>query len=137
MKQCEEIRFTPKSEVNDYLRAIGYEPLKEGISVRDLLKRPNITLAALQPYTGMQVEEKAARPRCPTSAGDGSDEDPQRLRLSSDGSSLFGGAAEAERDPADDAGTGFADLRGQSGGHRRAGHGAAEKRLNIQETALS
>ena len=61
MKQCEEIRFTPKSEVNDYLRAIGYEPLKEGISVRDLLKRPNITLAALQPYTGMQVEEKAAR----------------------------------------------------------------------------
>ena len=47
MKQCEEIRFTPKSEVNDYLRAIGYEPLKEGISVRDLLKRPNITLAAL------------------------------------------------------------------------------------------
>ena len=46
----QQLRFTPKSEVNDYIKTLGYDNLKEGISARDLLKRPKITMAGLQPY---------------------------------------------------------------------------------------
>lgn len=42
-----EIRFTPKSEVNEYLQLLGYAPLKEGCSAADLLKRPKVKLADL------------------------------------------------------------------------------------------
>lgn len=60
-KELEAIRFTPKSTVNDYLRRLGYEGLKEGCSAVELLKRPQVTVAGLAPYTGLQAEEKAAR----------------------------------------------------------------------------
>lgn len=33
LEKVKEIRFTPKSEVNEYLQLLGYAPLKEG-SVR-------------------------------------------------------------------------------------------------------
>ena len=61
LKQCEAIRFTPKSPVNAYLRTLGYEPLKEGISAHDLLKRPQVTLEGLRPYANLHIEAKAAR----------------------------------------------------------------------------
>ena len=61
LKQCEAIRFTPKSPVNAYLRTLGYEPLKEGISAHDLLKRPQVTLEGLRPYADLHIEAKAAR----------------------------------------------------------------------------
>ena len=61
LKQCEAIRFTPKSPVNAYLRTLGYEPLKEGISALDLLKRPQVTLEGLRPYADLHIEAKAAR----------------------------------------------------------------------------
>ena len=61
LKQCEAIRFTPKSPVNAYLRTLGYEPLKEGISAHDLLKRPQVTLEGLRSYADLHIEAKAAR----------------------------------------------------------------------------
>ena len=42
--KLEEIRITPKKEINEYLESIGTTPLKDGISLYDFLKRPEITL---------------------------------------------------------------------------------------------
>ena len=46
----ETVRFTPKSEINMFLKANGYDELKEGVSARELLKRPNVTMYMLMPY---------------------------------------------------------------------------------------
>ncbi len=59
--QLSEIRFTPKSEVNNYLKELGYEPLSEGINALDLLKRPQVTLAGLSPYLAMTIDEEVAK----------------------------------------------------------------------------
>lgn len=61
MEELKEIRFTPKSEVNAYLEQIGYEPLKEGISAFELLRRPKVTLQGLYPYTNIDMVEKVQR----------------------------------------------------------------------------
>lgn len=55
-----EIRFTPKSDINQWLVSQGMEALKEGISAIELLKRPNITIAALQPYTQLEISYEIA-----------------------------------------------------------------------------
>lgn len=55
------IRFTPKSEIAQYLDALGYDPLTEGISALELLKRPGITIKDLKPYTKLDIPEDAAR----------------------------------------------------------------------------
>lgn len=50
MEQLKQIRFTPLSPIAGYLEQLGFAPLQEGISAYDLLKRPKITLANLQPF---------------------------------------------------------------------------------------
>ena len=48
IKSFEELlkstRITPKKEINDYIETIPSTPLKDGISLYDLLKRPEVTL---------------------------------------------------------------------------------------------
>ena len=61
MQLVKDVRFTPKSAVNEYLQALGYEPLKEGISAFELLRRPKVTIAGLQPYADLSIDAKAAR----------------------------------------------------------------------------
>lgn len=61
MQLVKDVRFTPKSAVNEYLREFGYEPLKEGISAFELLRRPKVTIAGLQPYADLSIDAKAAR----------------------------------------------------------------------------
>lgn len=61
MQTVKDVRFTPKSAVNEYLQALGYEPLKEGISAFELLRRPKVTIAGLQPYADLSIDAKAAR----------------------------------------------------------------------------
>ncbi len=43
-KRLETITLTPKKETNDKLEALGSSPLKTGISLTDLLKRPEISI---------------------------------------------------------------------------------------------
>lgn len=57
----ESVRFTPKSDVNTYLTTIDYEILNEGISTKDLLKRPRITIEGLQPYLDQTIEKEVAK----------------------------------------------------------------------------
>ena len=45
-----EVRFTPKSPINDDLRNLGLTTLEYGISALELLKRPNVTLDLIMPY---------------------------------------------------------------------------------------
>lgn len=61
MQMVKDVRFTPKSAVNEYLQALGYEPLKEGISAFELLRRPKVTIAGLQLYADLSIDAKAAR----------------------------------------------------------------------------
>ena len=60
-EQLKEIRFTPKHSVNEYLQSVGYEPLKEGLSVYELLKRPRLELLELVKGTDVEVSEEMAR----------------------------------------------------------------------------
>lgn len=60
-EKLKEIRFTPKSEVNEYLHTIGYDTLNDGISALELLKRPKITLKGLSSYTGMILDREVAQ----------------------------------------------------------------------------
>lgn len=60
-EKLSEIRFTPKSEVNEYLHTIGYDTLNDGISALELLKRPKITLKGLSSYTGMILDREVAQ----------------------------------------------------------------------------
>lgn len=60
-EKLKEIRFTPKSDVNEYLHTIGYDTLNDGISALELLKRPKITLKGLSSYTGMILDREVAQ----------------------------------------------------------------------------
>ena len=52
MKRLEDIRFTPKHEINDVLEALGSTRLTEGISAKALLQRPEIDYLKIKPYIG-------------------------------------------------------------------------------------
>ncbi len=43
-------RITPKKETNDYIETIGTTPLKDGISLYEFLKRPEVTLKHLEHF---------------------------------------------------------------------------------------
>lgn len=65
MKQLKEVlmqnRFTPKSKVNHYLVQLGYEPLTDGISAYELLRRPHVECIKLLPYLEIDVDAKIAK----------------------------------------------------------------------------
>ena len=56
IEKLKEIRFTPKSEYNQYLINNGYKALEQGLSAEEILKRPNITLIDMYPYLGLEKE---------------------------------------------------------------------------------
>ncbi|MDF9825850.1 tRNA uridine 5-carboxymethylaminomethyl modification enzyme [Breznakia sp. PF5-3] len=58
LSRLHEIRFTPKSDINEYLQTIGYEMLDDGISAYELLKRPKVELKVLKPYLDFDVDEE-------------------------------------------------------------------------------
>ncbi len=52
-----ETRITPKKEVNDYLIKINSQSLKDGISLYELLKRPEITINNLEEFISLPFTE--------------------------------------------------------------------------------
>ena len=55
-------RLSPKKEVNEYLSSIGTTPLKDGINLYELLKRPEITIEHLKhfidiPFSKDEIEQ--------------------------------------------------------------------------------
>lgn len=50
IKRMEEIRFTPKHEINDLIEALDSTRLTEGISARGLIQRPELSYQAIRPY---------------------------------------------------------------------------------------
>jgi tRNA uridine 5-carboxymethylaminomethyl modification enzyme len=48
--KLKEIRITPKEDVNNYLKEIGSSPIYDGISLYDLLKRPEIEFEHIHRY---------------------------------------------------------------------------------------
>ncbi len=50
IERLEQIRFTPKSKVNEMLEKINSSPLREGISARNLIQRPEVNYDLLIPY---------------------------------------------------------------------------------------
>lgn len=60
-EQLAQQRFTPKSEINTYLKEHGLEPLKDGISALELLKRPMIALADLAPYLAFTLADEVRK----------------------------------------------------------------------------
>lgn len=56
-----QTRFTPKSEIQTYLRELGFEPLKEGVSALDLIKRPGVSIQSLHPYLPKQFDEEVEK----------------------------------------------------------------------------
>ena len=61
IERLDTIRFTPKSEINEVLVNVGSTPLKEGISAKELLQRPEVDYDLLIPYIedqGLTREER-------------------------------------------------------------------------------
>lgn len=56
-----EIRITPKDPINEYLIKLNYEPLSDGITAYDLLKRPHIECAILSNYLELEMSKEIAR----------------------------------------------------------------------------
>lgn len=52
-KILKETRITPKKEVNDYLEEIGSSTLKDGMSLYDLLKRPEISMENIKHFINL------------------------------------------------------------------------------------
>ena len=50
IERLDSIRFTPKHEINELLVQLGSTPLKEGISAKVLLQRPEMDYQKLKPY---------------------------------------------------------------------------------------
>lgn len=50
-------RITPKKEVNDYLEETHTNPLKDGISLYDLLKRPEVKIDQLEKFVNIPYAE--------------------------------------------------------------------------------
>ena len=50
IEKLKEIRITPKEETNKYLEEIGSSPIYDGISLYDLLKRPEIEFEHIHKY---------------------------------------------------------------------------------------
>ena len=59
--KLDEVRFTMKSDVNEYLATLGYEPLSAGLSALDLLRRPHVELEALRKYLPFDFDERIGR----------------------------------------------------------------------------
>ena len=57
----EMVRYTPKSAINNDLKAQGLDVLKEGTSAKELLKRPGITMDVLMPYLDQEIDSTIAR----------------------------------------------------------------------------
>lgn len=55
-----DVRFTPKSSINQKLKENGLDEVKEGTSAAELLKRPGITIALLQPYLDQHIASDIA-----------------------------------------------------------------------------
>lgn len=63
IERLDTIRFTPTSDINEYLEALGSTPLKEGTSARALLQRPEITYDKIKDYLGETSLTKEERQR--------------------------------------------------------------------------
>ena len=51
-----EERITPKGDVNEYLESVGSSPLKDGISLYDLLKRPEISIENIKHFITLDYD---------------------------------------------------------------------------------
>ena len=51
-----EERITPKGDVNEYLESVGSIPLKDGISLYDLLKRPEISIENIKHFITLDYD---------------------------------------------------------------------------------
>ena len=51
-------RITPKKEINDYVESIGTTPLKDGISLYEFLKRPEVKLEHLEHFIEIPYDKE-------------------------------------------------------------------------------
>ena len=56
--ELKEVRITPKKDVLEYLDSLGTTPLKEGISLYELLKRPEIKIKDLKKYINLDYDKE-------------------------------------------------------------------------------
>lgn len=56
-QKLKETRVTPKKEVNEYLETIGSSTLKDGMSLYELLKRPEISIENIRHFINLDYPE--------------------------------------------------------------------------------
>ena len=52
------IRLTSKSNVNEYLKTLEYEPISEMVTAYDIIKRPGVKLKELLNYIDIEIEDE-------------------------------------------------------------------------------
>ncbi|MDD6264472.1 MAG: tRNA uridine-5-carboxymethylaminomethyl(34) synthesis enzyme MnmG [bacterium] len=58
LELLKETRITPKQQTNDYISSIGSTPLKDGMSLYDFLKRPEIKINDLEHFVDMPYSKE-------------------------------------------------------------------------------
>lgn len=61
IEALDQIRFNGKDDINTYLNACDYETLKDGITAKELLRRPRITMQGMKPYLPFDLHEEEQR----------------------------------------------------------------------------
>ena len=57
-EELSNAHIKPNSDVDEYLKSLGFEPLAHGCSALDLIKRPKIMVKGLAKYTGLDYEDQ-------------------------------------------------------------------------------
>ena len=60
-EKLKEIKISPKDSVSEYLVELNYEPLSDGITAYDLLKRPHVECSVLSKYINLDISKEIAR----------------------------------------------------------------------------
>lgn len=56
-EKLKEMRITPKKDINEYLENIGSSSLKDGISLYELLKRPEISIKHIKHFIDLDYDD--------------------------------------------------------------------------------
>jgi len=60
-EELKQLRFTPKSKINEYLKTTRYDVLNDGISAYTLLSRPHLSFEEMIKYMDISVESELVK----------------------------------------------------------------------------
>lgn len=61
IEYLENISFSMKDDINEYIKSLGYDDLKERLTAYELLKRPKVTIEGIKPFLNMDFDSEVGK----------------------------------------------------------------------------